>query len=209
MIRILVVDDHPVVREGLMSIMSNEPDFVVVGEAGTGDEALQQAERLRPDVVLLDIRMPGMTGVEACEQLVKRRSDLHVILLTSLPNDGVMVAGFDAGARGFVLKGSSTATLRQAVRTVADGGTFADPKVAAKLVALASKKRTAKGPYGLTLQEMRVLELLPRGLGNRAIGEEMGVSEETVKTHVRNAIRKLGAKDRVEAAAIALREGLA
>lgn len=209
MIRILVVDDHPVVREGLIAILGDDPEVAVCGEAGTAAEAIAEAERLRPDVVVLDVRMPGASGVEVCADLAARLPATRVVMLTSFPNDGVMVNAFSAGAHGFVLKESEPAVIRQAVRTVAEGATFADPKVAGKLVALATRGRRAKGPFDLTLQEMRVLELLPRGLTNHEIGDRLGIGENTVKTHLRNLMRKLGARDRVEAAAIALREGLA
>ena len=209
MIRILVVDDHPVVREGLIAILGDDPEFAVCGQAGTATEAVAEATRLRPEVVVLDVRLPGATGVEVCADLAVRVPAARVVMLTSFPNDGVMVTAFAAGARGFVLKESEPAVIRQAVRTVSEGGTYADPKVAGKLVALATRGRRAKGPFDLTLQEMRVLELLPRGLTNHEIGDRLGIGENTVKTHLRNVMRKLGARDRVEAAAIALREGLA
>jgi two-component system, NarL family, response regulator DevR len=197
------------VREGLAAVLSAEPDFTVVGQAESAERALIEVDRLRPDVVLLDIRLPGMSGTEACAELVKRQPNARVIVLTSFASTGSLVQSFSAGARGFVLKESQPAVLREAVRTVAQGETFTDPRVGAKLVALASRNRRAKGPFGLTIQEMRVIELLPRGLTNREIGGELGISEDTVKTHVRHALRKLNARDRVEAAAIALREGLA
>lgn len=209
MIRILVVDDHPVVREGLIAILGDDPEFAVCGQAGTATEAVNEATRLRPDVVVLDVRLPGATGVEVCKDLSTTVPTARVVMLTSFPNDGVMMNAFAAGARGFVLKESDPAVIRQSVRTVAEGATFADPKVAGKLVALATRGRRAKGPFDLTLQEMRVLELLPRGLTNHEIGDRLGIGENTVKTHLRNLMRKLGARDRVEAAAIALREGLA
>lgn len=209
MIRVLVVDAQPVVREGLISILAEDPGVVVCGQAGSATEALAQAVRLRPHVVVLDGRVPGATGVEMCTDLASRVPASRVVMLTSFPNDGVMMSAFAAGARGFVLKESEPVVIRQAVRSVAEGATFADPKVAGKLVALATRGRRAKGPFDLTLQEMRVLELLPRGLTNHEIGDRLGIGENTVKTHLRNLMRKLNARDRVEAAAIALREGLA
>lgn len=209
MIRVLVVDGQPVVREGLLSILSEDPGIVVCGQAGSAADALAEAVRLRPHVVVLDGRIPGATGVEMCADLATRVPATRVVMLTSFPNDGVMMNAFAAGARGFVLKESEPRVIRQAVRSVAEGATYADPKVAGKLVALATRGRRAKGPFDLTLQEMRVLELLPRGLTNHEIGDRLGIGENTVKTHLRNLMRKLNARDRVEAAAIALREGLA
>ena len=205
----MIVDDHPIVREGLAAVLSAEPDFTVVGQAESAERALAEVDRLRPDVVLLDIRLPGMSGTEACEELSRRHPNTRVIVLTSFASTGSLVQSFSAGAKGFVLKESQPAVLREAVRVVGNGETFTDPRVGAKLAAMASRNRRAKGPFGLTIQEMRVIELLPRGLTNREIGGELGISEDTVKTHVRHALRKLNARDRVEAAAIALREGLA
>lgn len=209
MIRILLVDDHPVVREGLVSILAAEPDFNVVGEAGSGEDAIRLAAELAPDVVLLDVRLPGMSGIETCEKLKFRDARVRVVVLSSFPDNGAMVAAYTAGARGYVIKESDPSVLRQAVRVVADGDTYVDSRVAAKLVALATKGKRVRGPFGLSAQEMRVVELLPRGLSNREIGENLHISEHTVKTHLRHAMAKLGARDRVEAAALAMRAGIA
>jgi DNA-binding NarL/FixJ family response regulator len=206
---VLIVDDHPVVREGIVAILGDDPDIQVIGQAGSGEEALEKVTTTRPDVVVMDSRLPGISGAEACLEMARRQPSARVIIVTSFPNEGAMMAAFDAQARGFLLKGSEPIVIRQAVRTVADGGTYTDPRLAARLVALATRGRRAKGPFDLTLQEMRVVELLPRGMTNREIGTVLGVSEHTVKTHLYNAMHKLGAKDRAEAAAIALREGLA
>lgn len=209
MVRVLVVDDHPVVREGLSGALASEPDFKVVSEAATAEQALRAAEEMRPDVVVLDVRLPRMSGAEACTNLLRRVPGIGVIALTSFPNEGVLSSMLSAGAQGFVLKESDLFVLRQAVREVASGESFVDPKVSKKLMALAAKNQQAKGPFGLTLHQMRVLELLPRGLSNREIALKLGVSENTVKSHLRRAMKKLKAKDRVAAAAIALKEGLA
>jgi two-component system, NarL family, response regulator DevR len=197
------------VREGLAAVLSAEPDFKVVGQAENAERGLVEVERLRPDIVLMDVRLPGMSGTQACSELTQRYPDLKVIVLTSFPSTGALVQAMSAGAQGFVMKESQPSQLRDAVRSVGNGETFVDPKVGSKLAALAARNRRAKGPFGLTLQEMRVIELLPRGLTNRMIGQELGITEDTVKTHLRHALRKLKARDRVEAAAIALREGLA
>lgn len=209
MIRILLVDDHPIVREGLAAVLADEPDFSIAGQAESGEQALREASRIRPDITVMDVRLPGISGIETCEKLLARQPSVRVLMLTSFPNEGAVVRAFAAGARGFVLKESESTILREAVRAVAAGETYADPRVAAKLAAFASNRRRAKGPHGLSLQEMRVLEKLPRGLSNEEIGHELGISVHTVKSHIRNLRYKLKAKDRAEAAAIALKEGLA
>jgi DNA-binding NarL/FixJ family response regulator len=206
--RILLVDDHPVVREGLAAILASEPDFEVVGQASSGEQGLKLATTTPADVIVVDVRLGRMSGIELCAALRERNSRLRVIVLTSFPNEGVMLEALTAGARAFLVKESDPSILREAVRTVLGGGTFIDPRVAAKLVTLATKGRRAKGPFGLTMQEMRVLELLPRGFTNKEIGRELGVSEQTVKTHLSNAMRKLNVNDRAQAAAVVMREGL-
>lgn len=209
MIRVLVADDHPIVREGLSFVLSDDPDFTVVGQADTAESALTETDRLRPDVVLIDLRLPGMNGTETCAELTKRHPKLGVIVLSSHPNQGAIATAFSSGAKGIVLKESEPAVYRQAVRAVAHGETYTDQRIAHRFVSLASQKRRVKGPFGLSMQEMRVLELLPRGFTNKEIGRELGVTEDTVKSHVRGVLRKLNARDRAEAASIAIRNGLA
>jgi DNA-binding NarL/FixJ family response regulator len=208
MVSVLVVDDHPVVREGVSAILRSEPGVDVVGQCHSGEQALRQAIALHPDVVVLDLRLPGASGLEVCAALAQREPKTKVVMLTSFPNEGVIQRAFTAGAKAFVVKESDPGELRKAVTTVMAGETFVDPRTAKKLIALATKGRRAKGPFGLTLQEMRVLERVPKGLTNREIGEELGVSEETIKTHLAHAMRKLRVHDRAAAAAIAIREGL-
>lgn len=209
MIRILIVDDHPVVREGLVGILNDEPDFALVGEAESGEEALGMIERIRPDVVLMDVRLPRMSGMEACSAVTRRYPSTRVVILTTFSNDGIALNAIASGASGFVLKQSKPSIIRTAVREVSRGRTYSDPALETKIDALRSQGRRAKGPFGLTLQEMKILERLPRGMSNRDIGTDLGVSESTVKTHLYNAMHKLRAKDRAEAAAIAVKEGLA
>lgn len=209
MIRILLVDDHPVVREGIAAVLSDEADFEVVGEVASGEQALAKLDACDPDVVVLDYRLPGMNGTEACEAVLRRRPNTRVVILTGFPNEATMLGAFNAGARAFVVKESDSVVLRQAIRTVVSGNTYIDPRAAGRLVQMATKGRRAKGPFGLTVQELRVVALLPKGFSNREIGEHLGVSEQTVKTHLHHALRKLNARDRAEAAAIATKEGLA
>ena len=209
MIDVLVADDHPVVREGVTSILAADPELRVVGDAGSGDEALRRATATHPDVLVIDVRLPGMSGVEVCTVLQERNPRIRTVVLTAFPGDGVLMEALAAGARGFVLKESGPAVLRDAVHAVARGDTYVDPRVTAKLVALLTRGRRAKGPFGLTVQELRVVALLPRGLTNRQIGDQLGVSEATIKSHLYSAMRKLHASNRAQVVAVAEREGLA
>jgi DNA-binding NarL/FixJ family response regulator len=209
MTTIHITDDHPVVRSGIADVLGDEPDFSIVGEAASGEQLLRDVVRLQPDVALVDVQLPGIDGYEACEQLRRRHPRVRVVMLTNYTHERALLAAFTAGARGFAVKSSSPEVIRHAVRSVAAGGTFVDPSVAHRLVALAIKGRTAKGPHNLTLAEMRVLEMLPQGGRNRDIAAALSVSEQTVKTHVSHLLAKLGARDRAHAAAIAMQEGLA
>jgi DNA-binding NarL/FixJ family response regulator len=203
---VLVVDDHPVVREGLSAVLADDPDFRVVGEAANGEEAMMMVERHRPDVVLLDERLPTTSGREVCAAIARRYPTVRVILATTFLDRSSIHSATAAGASGLLLKDSEPSTIRAAVRTVAAGRTFVDERASS---AIASRKGRARGPFGLTPRELEVVELLPRGLTNARIAAELGVSEDTVKTHLKSIRLKLRARDRAEAAAIALREGLA
>jgi DNA-binding NarL/FixJ family response regulator len=209
MTTVFITDDHPVVRQGIADVLADEPDFSIVGEAASGEQLLRDAARLQPDVAVVDVQLPGIDGYQACEQLRRKYPRIRVVILTTHTHERALIAAFTAGARGFAVKSSTPDVLRQAVRSVAAGGTFIDPSVAHRLVALATRGRAAKGPHDLTLAEMRVLEMLPAGGRNRDIAEALCVSEQTVKTHVSHLLAKLGARDRAHAAAIAMREGLA
>ncbi len=208
LIRVVLIDDHPVVREGLSAILAGEPDIEVVGQAEDAEQGLDQVTQLGPDIVVLDVRLPGMGGVEACTVLRDENPRVRTIVLTSFPSEGVMLAALAAGARGFLVKESDPSVLRTAVRTVYAGGSVIDPRLTGRLVAAATKRRGVKGPFDLTVQELRVLALLPRGLSNRDIGKELNLSEQTVKSHLQHAMRKLSVHDRVQAASFVVREGL-
>ena len=208
MVRIVVVDDHPVVREGLTAVLSDEPEFKVVGQAESGEGAIASVVRLVPNVVVMDMRLPGISGIEACQRITRRHPSIRVVILATFPNGGAIARAFAAGATAFVLKRSELAELREAVRAVARGDQYIDPRLAPKVAAMASGDRRAKGPFDLTLMEMRVLEKLPLGMTNTEIGEALGIKQNTVKTHLRTAMYKIKAKDRAHAAAIAVREGL-
>lgn len=207
--RVLLVDDHPVVREGVATVLAADDDLEVVDGVGTVQAALKVAKRLNPHAVVTDVQLPDGDGIDLCQALLVRQPRIRTVILTRFPNESVMLRAFSAGARGFLVKESDPDLVRQAIKIVVNGAMFVDPNVTSKLISLATKGRRAHGPFGLTLQQMRVLELLPRGLSNREIGAELGLKEETIKSHLSFAMRRLGAKDRTEAASIALREGLA
>jgi DNA-binding NarL/FixJ family response regulator len=208
MIRVLLVDGHPEVRDGLSGLLSEEPDLRVVGAVRGADQGLREAALQSPDVVVIDVRPQDDSGIDLCGNLVKRFPGLRVLVLASSSDVDTMLAAFSAGARGFMLKESAASAFRWAIRVVADSGTFVDPKVAAKLVSVAAAERHLSAPHGVSPHEMRVLRYLPRGYTNRQIAEKLGISEQTVKTHVRRGLRKLGVSDRVQAAALLRREGL-
>jgi DNA-binding NarL/FixJ family response regulator len=202
-IRILVVDDHPVVREGLAAILATQPDFEVAGEAGSGAEAVLQAASLAPDVVLMDLEMPGVDGVEAIRRLRERDPGVRVVVLTAFDTDERIVAAIRAGAQGYLLKGAPRADIFRAVRVVREGGSLIEPLVASKLL-----RRVREDPDELTAREREVLALIARGLPNRDIAAALFVAERTVKFHVSSILAKLGAANRTQAVARARERGL-
>jgi DNA-binding NarL/FixJ family response regulator len=208
-IRILVADDHPVVRDGLVAILSTQPDFDVVGEAGTGDDVVRQVAALRPDVVLLDLEMPGMDGVDALRALRARNDRVRVLVFTAFDTDDRILAAVRAGAQGYLLKGVPRDEIFQAVRVVHAGNSLLQPVVASRLLRQVSEDTAAATPTEpLTARELDVLRLLMRGLQNKEIAHELVVTERTVKFHVSSILRKLGAGNRTEAVAIANQRGL-
>lgn len=207
-IRVLVTDDHPVVREGITAILDADPDIYVVGEAESGEEAVDRVEALRPDVVVLDIRLPQMSGIDTCSVIRQRFPRIGTLMLTAQATRSSLHECLDAGAHGFVSKNSGPAMLREAVHTVSRGASFVDAQITVQDSVGSSGRREA-GPHGLTRQELRVLELLPSGLTNRGIGDRLGLGEATVKSHLYHAMQKLGMRTRSAAAAFVEREGLA
>lgn len=208
MIRVLVVDDHPLVRDGLTAVLRVEPDMDVVGAVGTAEAALALMERARPDVLVVDNSLPGMSGVDACEEVTRRGHRPRVVVLSGSPSASLMRRAVTAGAVGFVAKDSATAVLRDAVRSANAGDAYFDPSLARFVVELAGRGTRRRGPYGLTPAELDVVALLPKGLMNREIATALGIKENTVKTHLRHALRKLAVRDRAQAAAIVVKEGL-
>ena len=210
MIRVLIVDDHAVVREGLRTFLELQDGIDVVGEAGNGTEALEQARRLEPDVVLMDLVMPGLDGVGAMRQLREHSPQIRVIVLTSFLDDDRLMPAIRAGAAGYLLKDVDPAELAQAVRTASAGQAMLNPAVAARLVA-AIAENPAPGVQleRLTRREQEVLEQIAHGRSNKRIALELGISEKTVKAHVGHLLAKLGVADRTQAALLAVSEGRA
>lgn len=202
-ITVLVVDDHPVVRDGIVGLLDGQDDLAVVGEAANGREALLHAERLDPDVILMDLRMPEMDGVTAIRELVARDQRGAVLVLTTFDRDEDIVPAIEAGATGFLLKDTPREELFRAVRAASRGETTLAPSVAATLLG-----RVRETPVQLSPREVEVLALAARGNTNRAIGRAMHVSEATVKTHLLRAYDKLGVNDRTAAVVTALQRGL-
>jgi NarL family two-component system response regulator LiaR len=205
---VLVVDDHAVVREGLRIFLALQDGIAVVGEAADGVEAIDEAERLRPDVILMDLTMPRLDGVEAMRELRRRRSAARVVVLTSNAADHRLLAAIRAGAAGYLLKDVQPQELARAVRSAHAGEALLDPTVAARLVEAMAEPREPVTAARLTARERDVLELIGEGRSNKRIALELGISEKTVKTHVGHVLAKLGASDRTQAAMLAVRSGL-
>ena len=204
MIRLLVVDDHPVVRAGMVAVLSEEADFEVVGEAANGAEALALVPRLMPDVVLMDLRMPVMDGADATSRIVAQSDAPQVLVLTTYDTDADIVRAVEAGARGYLLKDAPTAVLADAIRRAVRGETVLAPPVAARL---ADRLRAPSRPE-LTARELDVLRLVAIGLSNGAIGRELFIGEATVKTHLIRVFAKLEVTDRTAAVTAAYAQGL-
>jgi DNA-binding NarL/FixJ family response regulator len=208
-IRILVVDDHPIVRDGLTAVLSTQPDLVVCGEAADGSQAVRQATALRPDVVLLDLEMPGMDGVAALEAMRRDNPGLRAIVFTAFDTDERIVAAVQAGAQGYLLKGAPRDELFNAIRVVHAGGSLLQPVVASRLLRqMHAQAQSAELPERLTAREQEVLEALAKGLQNKEIAAQLGITERTVKFHVSSIMGKLGAGNRTEAVRRAAQLGL-
>lgn len=209
-ISILVADDHPVVRDGLVAILSTQPDFDVVGEAGDGQETLRKVSELTPDVLLLDLEMPEMDGVRVLQALREAHAASRVIVFTAFDTDERILAAVRAGAQGYLLKGAPRDEIFEAVRVVHAGSSLLQPVVASRLLRQVSDDHMTpvSGIQALTTRELEVLRLLMRGLQNKEIAAELVVTERTVKFHVSSILMKLGAGNRTEAVAIANKAGV-
>jgi DNA-binding NarL/FixJ family response regulator len=212
MIRVLLADDQPLVRTGLRMILSAETDLEIVGEACDGAEAIALSARARPDVVLMDVRMPGVDGIEATRAITTGKDPSpRVLVLTTFDLDDVVYEALRAGASGFLLKDASEDRLTTAIRVISDGGSLFAPSVTRQLIeefARRQRPRPAPSLDGLTEREVDVFRLVARGLSNTEIASTLFVTENTVKTHVARLLRKLGIRDRVQAVVVAYESGL-
>ncbi|MEV4710622.1 response regulator transcription factor [Micromonospora sp. NPDC049374] len=206
-VRLLIVDDHPVVRDGLRGMFAGDPGFEVVGEAADGAEALTMAARHRPDVVLMDLRMPGMDGVTAIGRLVDADNPAKVLVLTTYDTDADVLPAIEAGATGYLLKDAPRDELVRAVRAAARGESVLSPSVAGRLMGrLRTPRQSTEEP--LSQRELEVLTLVARGSSNREAAARLFISEATVKTHLLHVYAKLGVNDRAAAVAAAYDRGL-
>ena len=208
-IRVLLVDDHGVVREGLRAYLELESDIDVVGEARDGQEAVRRAQELEPDVVLMDLVMPNMDGVEATSRIKQDRPETHIIVLTSFLDDERVLPAIKAGATSYLLKDVAAADLVRAIRSARAGQAQLHPEVARRLMQQVTTPRKVDAAAQLTDREREVLKLLAEGRSNKEIARSLVVSERTVKGHVSNILGKLGLQDRTQAALYAVRHGLA
>ncbi len=208
-ITLLIVDDHPVVRDGLLAILGTQPDFRVSGEAASGSEALALFEQRQPDVVLLDLEMPGLDGVEVIRRLRELHPGVRIVVFTAFDSDERILSAVQAGAKGYLLKGVPRSELFNAIRVVHQGGSLLQPVVASRLLSHIAGPHDSDTPAEpLTPRESEVLNLLAQGKQNKEIALELSVSERTVKYHISSILAKLGAGNRTEAVTIALQKGL-
>lgn len=204
-IRVVVADDHPLFREGVVHSLTSQPDLTVVGQAASGEEALQLARDLLPDVVLLDVAMPGLGGLATAARIVSACPAVKVIMLTVVEDEDKLLAAFTAGARGYVLKGVSARELATVVRDVDRGEVYVSPSLAAGILVALTRGRAPDPLAELTDRERSILELVGEGLTNREIGERIHLSEKTIKHYITNILQKLQVRSRVEAALLAAR----
>lgn len=207
MTRILIADDHLIIRQGLRLILETEDDLSLVGEASDGAEALRLCAELRPDVVLMDLRMPGMDGITAIEKLRQSQPEIAVVILTTFNEDELMLRGIRAGARGFLLKDTNRGTLFNAIRAAARGETLLQPEIMARLLTAAAPTASTS-PFNLTEREKEVLASVALGERSKEIAAKLRITERTVKAHLASIYQKMGVDSRAGAIAVAAQHGL-
>jgi two-component system, NarL family, response regulator DevR len=210
MIRLLIIDDHEMVREGLKAMLVTEPDFSIVGDAANAEQALELVERLHPDVALLDVRLPGVSGVEVCRTVTERYPETAVIILTTFTDENLVARCIQAGARGFIVKDIERFDLKRSIRAVARGEAAIDPKAAVAVLAQLRRAPQVTGeaaPEPLSSQQIVILRLVAQGLSSREIATRLYLSENTVKGYVQEILHRLGVKNRTEAVMVAVKQG--
>ena len=209
MIKILIADDHLIIRQGLRLILETENDFEIVGEASDGKEALSLCKKLKPDVVLMDLRMPNMDGLTAIEKLRAEQPNIAVVILTTFNEDELMFRGLQAGARGYLLKDTDRTSLFDTIRAAARGETLLKPEIMARVLSQANTPKTISNEtINLTERELEVLEAVARGERSKEVASHLGISERTVKAHLASIYSKLGVDSRAAAIAVAAQKGL-
>jgi DNA-binding NarL/FixJ family response regulator len=207
-IKILIVDDHVVVREGLSAMLSRESNIEVVGEAENGAQAIDKADKLKPDIVLMDLRMPKVDGVEAMQRIKEQHPEINFIVLTTYDNDEYIFKGIEAGARAYILKDSPREELFRAINAVYKGESLIEPAVAGRVLDKLVELSHQGSVTDLSRREIEVLELIARGTGNKLIADRLNISASTVKTHIQSIFQKLEVNDRTEAVTKALSKGI-
>lgn len=210
MIRLLIVDDHEMVREGLKAMLLSEPDFDIVGAASNAEQALATIEQTRPDVILLDVRLPGSSGIEVCRAVTERYPEMAVIILTTFSDESLVAQCIQAGARGFIVKDVERFDLKRSIRAVARGEAAIDTKAAVAVLAQLRRSPVTNGeayPESLSPQQIVILRLVAQGLSSREIATQLYLSENTVKGYVQEILHRLGVKNRTEAVMVAVKQG--
>jgi two-component system response regulator DevR len=210
MIRLLIIDDHEMVREGLKAILTTEPDFEIVGDAASAEQAFELIERLSPDIILLDIRLPDTSGIEVCRTVSERYPESAVIILTTFTDESLVAQCIQAGARGFIVKDIERFDLKRSIRAVARGEAAIDPKAAVAVLAQLRRTPSLKkepSPEPLSSQQIVILRLVAQGLSSREIATQLYLSENTVKGYVQEILHRLGVKNRTEAVMVAVKQG--
>jgi len=203
-IHLIIADDHPVVRNGLVGMLESQPDLIILGEASDGEAAVHLATTLEPQVVLMDLRMPGMDGVTAIREIKKRCPDIHILVLTTYDSDSDILPAIEAGATGYLLKDSSREDLFGAIRAAARGESVVAPAVTALLM----ERMRAPAEEKLSIRELEVLGLVSEGASNADIADRLHISQATVKSHLVHIFGKLGVSDRTAAVTVALQRGI-
>jgi len=208
MIRIVIVDDHEIVRRGISAILQSDPEFQIVGEAADGKEALRIVRETQPDVALVDVRLPEVSGIELCYRIQRKTPQTQVLILTSYLDSNVVRECIHAGAKGYVLKDAASTDLRRSIRELVRGESPMDPRAARMMIHWLREGPEASTPDHFTLREIEILRLIAEGLSNREIGERICLSENTIKTYIQSIYQKLDAHNRIEAVMQATKWGL-